>query len=789
MKRIFFAGIGIFLLFVLSACPQAAIDDADDRGDDFPDLGLEEFSLNAASMVLFIDGGEKRLTALIPSEIAGLVEIEWSMNETSVVEISVDDDSVVVVPKDVGNAEIKAVIKSKFNNLNISEVTCHVTVLEDFDLDAQRLLMFVDDSPKKVSARVPPAMLDVAEIEWSLDSARNDAFALQNEAANSVDIETLGVEAIGVVTATLKAKNAAAFNGEGRSAVCVVTTLSRPFIEFPQSAYSYMLRPNDTSRTSLLTALYGPSKIDAYNPQVSWVSDDTEIVAFNEAGSVSMGRATTMITAKSAGSTVISVTLSIPDVMETSISVPVSVVPYDVPENSVTSLTLDIKPASIVRTMYTELITANLTGAGGSPPSDPDVEWLVDELGVVELVDGGDAYNRSIYVLGIWDGLEPKTVTVTAMSVSNPDITDWFTITASHFNVTVTTEAPDASTVLSVDNPNPINLKAVINGISNTAVAWSSDMPQFVTLTTPQEESGDTVTVSLKDNVLINGTKTVRITAVSLADNVTSGYIDIQILPHTFMVRYHKNDGSSITQMGGPYSFGSNTQTLDAFAGFNWIWTGYRNRGWSISAVGPLVYRDEALISALNDNENAAHHGGTVDLYARWLDDMSFEDEEDFAVTDVIYRYTINDQHEWNNVVQAIKNSGQGNYVINIQTNFTFNASSLLNSFMFGEAASFDQKTISIRGTDRMEKRTVRLYQHDGQLSAPDAFFVLHQNQHIILRNIKFIGYAGNVSNSNAYPFLIARTGSTFEMKSGAVLDTLNNNNYVNDQNGSIRTY
>ena len=116
LKKIIIIKVGILLMFLLSTCAEVAVDNIN-GSDGLPDLALDDFALNVASMVLFVDGGEKRLTTLVPSEMADFIEIEWSIDAPEVAEISVDEESVVVVPKGVGNAVIKATAKSKYDNI------------------------------------------------------------------------------------------------------------------------------------------------------------------------------------------------------------------------------------------------------------------------------------------------------------------------------------------------------------------------------------------------------------------------------------------------------------------------------------------------------------------------------------------------------------------------------------------------------------------------------------------------------------------------------------------------
>ncbi|MDR2491272.1 MAG: hypothetical protein LBD20_07715 [Spirochaetaceae bacterium] len=609
------AGIMLAAVLALSACTE--LGEAKKAADgNLPDI--DAFSITPAAMALFADGGEKRLNAVLPEEAAGLVTVEWEIDNEEVAEIEADEEAVVVYPKAAGSAVITAKIKPKYEgqvlNMAITEASSLLTVLTEFSLDNQHLLFFEGEPAQTVTALLPESILEVAKITWTVETARKDSITVQSSGA-SARVSANGLESLGIITARLEAIDAAAFNGTGRSAVCVATTLEAPFINVPAS--TFMLSEEQAARTATITANYGPARIDLYGPAVTWTSNDPSILRFEAGSWASLGRATAPLVAEAAGQAEVAAELTVAGrtVRETA---PVTVTAYVPPTSPATSLALDKKPASVIKTDTTELITAALSTSSGMPPSDPVIEWSFSPDGYVLLIDDEDPHHKQkVRLRGAGEVTTAQQVTVTARSRSNSAVEDSFAITVNPLRVTVT-----GSTALVKGGTAVLNAAVNVSETGNKAIQeWTSNRLDLVTIT-PSETGNTTASVAIKEGAVVTSPIAIQVTAAAAADNgVTAGSINITLSPHTFKINYYKNDGTDVKLENATYTYGNTTQKIHTISAMNWVRADYAFKGWTLTENNASIYAafgNGAAITAFNDVAAAKTPGGTVNLYAKW---------------------------------------------------------------------------------------------------------------------------------------------------------------------------
>ncbi|MDR2491719.1 MAG: hypothetical protein LBD20_10000 [Spirochaetaceae bacterium] len=655
----------------MSACSE--VNEAK-KAADGGSFELEEFSIAPASMALFTDGGEKRFSAVLPEEAAGLVTVEWEIDNEDRAEIVADGETVTVYPKTAGNAVITAKIKPKYEgqalNTGLTEASCLLTVLTEFSLDNQHLLFFEDEPAQTVTALLPEAVLEVAKIVWTVETARKDSITVQGSGA-SAHVSASGLESLGIITARLEALDAAAFNGTGRSAVCVATSLETPFINVPAS--TFMLREGQAARTALITANYGPGRIDLYEPTVTWTSNDLSILRFEEGSWASLGRAAAELVAETAGQVEIAAELTVAGrtVKETA---PVTVTAYVIPTSPATSLTLDKKPSSVIKTDTSELITAALTASAGAVPSDPAVEWSFSPNGYLQLIDDEDPQNKTkVRLRGAGAVTPAQQVTVTAKSRSNSAAQDSFVITVNPLVVTVT--AAGSTSLAKGSAAVTLNAAVNVSAAGNRALQeWTSNRLDLVTIT-PSGTGSTSAQVAVKDTALVTSSTAIQITARASADNgVTSGSINITLNPHTFKIHYYKNDGSGVKVENTSYTYGNASQTLTAISALNWSRTDYIFKGWTLAAANESInkdYDDGAAITAFNDVAAAKTAGGTINLYAKWqrtasiqfVDDNPNDGAHNFYTGDAVlgcYDSANNNQYYYVKItIEAVNGAGK----------------------------------------------------------------------------------------------------------------------------------
>ncbi|MDR2490297.1 MAG: hypothetical protein LBD20_02730 [Spirochaetaceae bacterium] len=720
-------GIGIVIFAagcLLAACAEEV--KSTKKAPNQEEAALGELSVEPPSMALFVDGGEKRLTAVFSREASALAKVEWSAGDPDVAEIQVHGEIAIVVPKGAGNTTVTAKLVPRQEgvtlDMRVTEVICPITVISEFKLDNQRLLFFEGEAAQSLAAIIPESVLQVAKIVWTVEAARQGAIAITGE-GRTVAVAASGLETMGIITAKLEALNEDAFNGTGRSAVCAVTSLEALSIEVPPA--SYMLNaPGQPERTSLITAQYGPGRIDIWQPEVVWTSAASAVARFEGTSSASLGRATTHITAASVGTAAIEAELTVAGRSVKGAN-QVQVSAYQEPAVPVIGITISPKPASVVKTERTALITATLSGSGGKEPSDPMVEWDVSETGVVEIIyDESSQTHAKVWLEGVWNGAAAKTVTVTARSHSNTNVSDTFLITVNPIVVTVTTSPAGGSTIITKGGNISLSASVNVSSTGNKNIhSWTSDHPNIVSITA--SGPGNTnATVVVQNDAVVTAATTVQITASADADSgVTSGSIEITINPHTFKITYNKNDGTAqpATEPDVEYTYGNGSQKLRTIAALSWTKADYAFRGWTFTAdnehINAELY-DGASITALNSNAAAKTPNGTVTLYGKWLNG-------------------IYDPQTWKAAIDFINNQGSGTEEQPKQHSFN-----VTGDFELGPVGSTNNPVITaqhidVRFTATVVPKIITLSTAVGHILA------ISDNQKITIDNIK-LNYTRN---------------------------------------------
>ena len=610
------AGVVFAVCFLFAACAEDIKSPTKAPEGKTADLG--EVTIEPANMALFVDDGERRLTAIFP-EAAAVAQVEWSVSDPAIAEIQANGETVVVVPKSAGNTTVvaKLVPRQAGTALNIKnpEAICPITVVSEFKLDNQRLLFFENESTQSLAAIIPQSVLEVAKIVWSVETERAGSIAVTGDGL-TVSVAASGQEPLGVITAKLEAKDVEAFNGTGRSAVCVVTSLEAPHIETP--AASYILNAESSERTSLITAQYGPVSIDIWKPQVTWTSKTPAVARFEGTGSASLGLATTHIVAASVGTAEVEAELEIAGRRIKNVN-QVQVGPYQNPSVPATAISISPQPSSVTKTDQTELITATLSRPDGAELSDPVVEWDVSETGVVEILASEAAPNNTqVRLLGVWNGEGSKIVTVTARSRSTTSVQASFNITVGSIVVSVTA-APGSST--SLTKGGSILLNTDTNVQNKNIKNWSSNQPDIVKITA-NGDGNTNAAVEVKDVAAVTSGTAVEIYAYAAADDgATSGKIEIAINPHTFKIKYNKNGGTGPDAAADDYTYGDGTKNFTIISALGWSKEDHIFAGWTLVEDNEAVtdtLSDGASITVLNGNTTAKTPGETVDLYAKW---------------------------------------------------------------------------------------------------------------------------------------------------------------------------
>ncbi|MDR2490615.1 MAG: hypothetical protein LBD20_04340 [Spirochaetaceae bacterium] len=739
-------GIVIFAASCLLAACAEEVKSAKKAPYQEADLG--EFSVEPASMALFVDGGEKRLTAVFSREASALAKVEWSAGDPDIAEVEIHGEIATVKPKGAGNTTVIAKLVPRQEgvtlDMQVTEVICPITVISEFKLDNQRLLFFEGEDAQSLAAIIPESVLQVAKIVWTVETARQNAVSVTGE-GRTVSVAASGLEALGIITAKLEALNEDAFNGAGRSAVCVVTSLEAPYIEV--SAASYMLNaPGQPERTSLITAQYGPGRIDMWQPQVVWTSATPAVARFEGTGSASLRRATTHITAASVGTAAVTAKLTVAGRNVTGTN-QVQVSAYQAPAVPVVAVSISPKPDSVVKTERTARITATLSGSGGAPPSDPMVEWDVSETGVVEIIyDESSQAHAAVWLEGVWNGTAAKSVTVTARSRSNTNVSDTFSITVNPIAVTVTTTPAGGSTI--VTKGGSISLSAAVNvsSTSNRNIdSWSSDRLDIVSITAsgPGNTNAEVV---VQNDAAVTAATTVQITAYADADSgVTSGSIEITINPHTFKITYHRNDESAqpAAAPNVEYTYGDGSQSLRTIATLGWTKAGHAFRGWTFAAENEnldAALPDGASITALNSNTAAKTPNGTVVLYAKW--------------EIPVYVFTIHNAATWKEAMDMVNTEGSGTAEYAKLYRFTVTGDFALDNFGTANNPAITSQHIDVRLTAATPK-TITFSTERGHILA------ISDNQKITIHNIK-LNYttAEDAGNTRAFVSIIDSTGS-----------------------------
>jgi uncharacterized repeat protein (TIGR02543 family) len=431
-----------------------------------------------------------------------------------------------------------------------------------------------------------------------------------------VEVSANGIESLGLITARLEALDSAAFNGTGRSAVCVVTSLEAPHIDIPQT--SYMLREGQTARTSMITARYGPSRIDLYSPEVTWTSRTPSLLHFGDESWASLGRATAQLVVAAPGQGEIEAELTVAERTVKEIA-PVFISPYETPESPAIGITLDKEPSSIIKTDTTELITAALSSAPGTVPSNPAIEWSFSPGNYLQLIDDEDVQNKTkVRLKAAGNITSAQTVTVTARSLSNSAVQRSFNITVNPLVVTLTAEA--GVTALTKGG-SAITLNAAVNAQENKAIGeWSSSRADLVTVT-PGGDGGTTASVSVQNSAVITSPLTIQVTARAAADSTVSKSIDVTLSPHVFKITYNKNDGSGAKVENVQYTYGSTSQSINTISNMGWTRENYTFMGWTLNAANGSTnaeFIDGASVIAFNSNTTAQTSNATVNLYAKW---------------------------------------------------------------------------------------------------------------------------------------------------------------------------
>ncbi|MDR2490429.1 MAG: hypothetical protein LBD20_03395 [Spirochaetaceae bacterium] len=734
-------GIVIFAAGCLLAACAEEVKSAKKAPYQEADLG--EFSVEPASMALFADGGEKRLTAVFSREAAALAKVEWSAGDPDVAEVEIHGEIATVKPKGAGNTTVTAKLVPRQEgvtlDMRVTEIICPITVISEFKLDNQQLLFFEGEAAQSLAAIIPEAVLQVAKIIWTVETAQQGAIAITGEGP-TVSVAASGVETLGIITAKLEALNEDAFNGTGRSAVCAVTALEAPYIEVPPA--SYMLNaPGQPERTSLITAQYGPGRIDMWQPQVVWTSAAPAVARFEGTGSASLGRATTHITAASVGTAAVTAELTVAGRNITNTN-QVQVSAYQAPAVPVVAVSISPKPASLTKTDRTALITATLSGSGGGEPSDPMVEWDVSETGVVEIIyDESSQAHTKVWLEGVWNGAAAKTVTVTARSHSNTAVSDTFSITVNPIAVTVTTTPAGGSTIVTKGGSISLNAAVNLSSTGNRNIdSWTSDPPNIVSVTASGPGNTDAEVV-VQDDAVVTAATTVRIMAYAAADFVTYGSIVLTINPHTFKITYHKNDGSAqpATAPNVPYTYGDGSQSLRTIATLNWTKAGHVFKGWTFAAENEnldAALPDGASITALNSNAAAKTPNGTVTLYAKW--------------EVPVYTFTILKASNWAEAIDTINTEGSGTAEHPKLYRFTVTGDFGLEQVGQGRNPAITAQYIDVCFT-ATAPRTIT---HTG-----DRYQILKitDNQKITIHNINFVG----IDNRSALVSIIASPAGT----------------------------
>jgi hypothetical protein len=623
-KMVVFPVVIIAAFAAITACDEVA--NAEKKQNPAQTIQVDELTLSPPSMSLFTDGGERAMTALLPEEIIDKVTVEWEVSNSDIAEIIVAGNAITVYPKAAGNAVVTVRIRPILEEFSLegqnTEINATITVLDSFVLNNSWFLFFRGEESQQLTAVVPEAVLEVADIVWTVNTENTQSIALSGT-GKTVGVEPLGLEPSGIITAKLEAKDPTGFNGNGRLAVCVVTVLEAPHITIEPVALQ--LGPGGTEKTVLMTAEYGPGRVDIFEPAVRWTSSDPSIIQVVENGSASLGYATTHITARAVNSgtdmATVTAALKIGQRPETTYTRPIPVANFTAPDFPIASVSLSGTPsAPIIKSDSTELITVTTTG-GGQPPSDLNIEWDFSEVGVVELFDGGDPVNNSKkYARGVWQGTTAKDVTVTASSRSNPDKYASFTITVQPIDVTVSSVARSSAPVAG-EQVFVAALQAEVNTVENRNILdWEYDHHELVVLTSSGERNHK-AEIFMRNGAVVQNTLTVTVTALAAADNgVSKDTTVITLNPHKFNVTYNKNDveGSTDTSSSGPHVYGSSAETLKTIASLSWAVEGMVFDGWAKTADGAVAYTDGAAVTALNGNVDAKTLNGTVVLYAKW---------------------------------------------------------------------------------------------------------------------------------------------------------------------------
>ena len=313
-------------------------------------------------------GAAATLTATVTPDNATNKELAWTSDDE---EVATVDEHGEVTAVSAGTATITATAKDGSGK----SASCEVTVsdpdpdevlVSKIELDQTTLELETGDTAT-ITATVEPKDATNKEVTWT--SSNTDV----------VTVDANGeVMAVSAGTATI---TATAADGSGKSASCTVT-VSDPIVLVSEIELS---RPELTLKTGTTTTLTATVKPDnATNKEVTWTSDNTDVVTVDASGNVTAvaaGTATITVTAKDGSGVSASCAVAVSDLEMN--KVPVSKIELDQ-----TTLALETGDTATITATVTP---DNATNKEVTWASSDETVVTVDASGNVTAVAAGTA--------------------------------------------------------------------------------------------------------------------------------------------------------------------------------------------------------------------------------------------------------------------------------------------------------------------------------------------------------------------------------------------------------------
>lgn len=562
-------------------------------------VAVDEFPLSVTKMVLFTGRDGLSIKAELPENLAEIATLLWESEHSEIAEVGESGDTVTVSPIAQGSTTVTATIvpNEGFVLEGALSAKCEVTVLDDFALDQESLLLFAGETARSVAVGLPNTVFEVMDVEWTAPGAPFTTSGAGREIQIAPPASLSGT-AGGPLIATLRSKADAegAFNGDGKQASIQVTAYPALSLTInPLGSVELAESPLNGPVTKNLTAVFTPAALTSLSPApvLEW-SSDTEAVAAVTAGS--FPNAT--LTAKKAGSAVITARL-LSSGREVAATLAVTVTNWVDKTVPVTAVSIAPKPAQLAVGDETAEMVVTVSPANAT---DKTVSWEFNGASsnaALQLVTVNASQGK--YKL---KGLAAGSNIVVKAKAHN-GVADQFTLSATALGITVTkTAGNDAMTNKATAETAKLKADITPAFASNKKVLWTSSNSGALALSASSTTSGAEVTLTAK---LVSTQTQVTVTAKPDQDQTKSASYQFTIKPPVYKVQYDKNTGAGSDMAQSTHTYG----TASALSANTYTKTGHTFKGWNTKADGTGSLLTQA--SSLANTQDTV-----VTVYASW---------------------------------------------------------------------------------------------------------------------------------------------------------------------------